>query len=85
MGRYAIDDAAADWSAAEAQVAKIASGGGGGGSGNGKSTLVSVKATGAAPTGLKRKADDSTKDKSLAGGDAQKKARRSMKKSKGAR
>ncbi|KAI0052738.1 DUF699-domain-containing protein [Auriscalpium vulgare] len=46
LSRYAINDASADWSAAEAQVRN---------SGSGKSTLVSVKGT---PAGQKRKAGD---------------------------
>ena len=75
--RYAIDDASADWSAAEAQVARLAEGGGAG-----KSTLVSVKtAGGAGEAGKKRKAEEAGhgegKDK---GGE--KKSRRSMKKGK---
>ncbi|TBU61958.1 GNAT acetyltransferase 2-domain-containing protein [Dichomitus squalens] len=70
LSKYAINDASADWSAAEAQVAKLASGG------QGKSTLVSVKTS--AVVGQKRKAEDKGKeDKS-----GEKKARRSMKKSK---
>lgn len=51
--RYAIDDASADWSVAEAQVRNTLTGGG-----RGKSTVVSVEATGAA--GQKRKLDDAT-------------------------
>ncbi|CCL99539.1 uncharacterized protein FIBRA_01557 [Fibroporia radiculosa] len=52
LSKYAIDDGSvADWSAAEAQVARLASGGGG------KSTVVSVKATGAV-TSQKRKAEE---------------------------
>jgi N-acetyltransferase 10 len=46
--RYAIDDASADWSVAEAQVGKLVREGG-------KATVVSVKGGGA---GQKRKADD---------------------------
>ncbi|KAG5643732.1 hypothetical protein DXG03_009722 [Asterophora parasitica] len=51
LKRYAIDDAAVDWSAAESQVSHIACTGGK------ASTIVSVKST--APSGQKRKADDS--------------------------
>ena len=55
MIRYAIDDASADWSIAETQVANLAPG-------SGKATVVSVKGT--AGGGQKRKADDSdAKDK----------------------
>ncbi|KAH9954956.1 GNAT acetyltransferase 2-domain-containing protein [Russula dissimulans] len=51
LSRYAIDDASADWSAAEAQIRnKLAAG-----SGRGKSTVVSVKTSSSA--GSKRKAD----------------------------
>ncbi|KZT67219.1 DUF699-domain-containing protein [Daedalea quercina L-15889] len=68
LSKYAIDDPSANWSVAEAQVAKLANS-----SGGGKSTVVSVKTT---VTGEKRKADDgeerSAKEK--------KGARRSMKK-----
>lgn len=65
--RYAIDDSSANWSMAEAQVAKLANGGGGG-----KSTVVSVKK---AVSSQKRKAEDS-EDKEKKG------TRRSMKKAK---
>ncbi|OJT14692.1 hypothetical protein TRAPUB_8745 [Trametes pubescens] len=68
--RYAITDAAADWSAAEAQVAKIATEGGAS-----KSTLVSVKAA----AGAKRKAEDGAQADGKGAG-ADKKARRSMSK-----
>lgn len=68
MCRYAITDGAADWSAAEAQVAKIATEGGAS-----KSTLVSVKAA----AGAKRKAEDGAQ---ADGKGADKKARRSMSK-----
>lgn len=63
--RYAIDDSSANWSMAEAQVAKLANG-----SGGGKSTVVSVKKT---VSGQKRKAGES-EDKEKKG------ARRSIKK-----
>ncbi|KAI9448800.1 DUF699-domain-containing protein [Lactarius psammicola] len=53
LSQYAIDDASADWSIAEAQVRNTLSG-----DGRGKSTVVSVKATGAA--GQKRRLDDAT-------------------------
>ncbi|KAI0287271.1 GNAT acetyltransferase 2-domain-containing protein [Russula brevipes] len=54
LSRYAIDDASADWSAAEAQVRhKLATG-----SGHGMSTVISVKSSNAAR--LKRKADMAT-------------------------
>jgi N-acetyltransferase 10 len=56
--RYAINDAAADWGNAEAQVANIARAGAGGGSGK-AATIISVKST-AASVGQKRKADDGT-------------------------
>lgn len=51
--RYAISDTAADWSSAEAQVARL-------GKGQAKSSVVSVKtASNAAPgAGQKRKAGD---------------------------
>ena len=66
--RYAINDASADWSAAEAQVAQLASGGQ-----QGKSTLVSVKT--AAVAGQKRKAEGPEREKK----GTEKKSRRSMK------
>ena len=69
--RYAINDGAADWSAAEAQVAKLSSSGA-----QGKSTLVSVKS--AAVAGQKRKAEGAGMEKEK-GGSGDKKARRSMK------
>jgi len=47
LRKYAIDDASADWSLAETQIATM---------GKGKSTVVSFKAT--ATAGQKRKADD---------------------------
>ncbi|KAI9430553.1 DUF699-domain-containing protein [Lactarius indigo] len=53
LSQYAIDDASADWSVAEAQVRNTLTG-----DGRGKSTVVSVKATGAA--GQKRKLVDAT-------------------------
>jgi len=56
--RYAIDDASADWSLAEAQVTNNLKGGGNGSSGlKGVSTVVSVKAT--AGAGQKRKLEES--------------------------
>ncbi len=74
--RYAITDASADWSTAESQVAKLSSSGT-----QGKSTLVSVKS--AAGAGQKRKAEDTGREKEKEkGGGGDKKARRSMKKSK---
>ncbi|KAH9933175.1 GNAT acetyltransferase 2-domain-containing protein [Epithele typhae] len=75
LSKYAIDDGSADWSAAEAQVGRLASGA------DGKSTLVSVKQQGAgalAATGKKRKAPEDA----AGGGGGEKKARRSMKKGK---
>ena len=66
--RYAIDDASADWTMAEAQVSNLASG-----ATAGKSTVVTVKSTAAA--GQKRKADT---DAPTAKGE--KKTRRSLKK-----
>ncbi|KAH9851677.1 hypothetical protein C2E23DRAFT_828651 [Lenzites betulinus] len=69
LSKYAIGDGAADWSAAEAQVARLATEGAAG-----KSTLVSVKA--AAGAGTKRKAEEAE------GKGTEKKARRSMKKGK---
>ncbi|GLB38826.1 putative RNA cytidine acetyltransferase with specificity toward both 18S rRNA and tRNAs [Lyophyllum shimeji] len=50
LGKYAIDDGAMDWSAAEGQVKNIAKGGGR------ASTIVSVKST--AQAGQKRKAEE---------------------------
>ena len=67
--RYAINDASADWSAAEAQVAKLASGGQ-----QGKSTLVSVKTV--AVAGQKRKAEGPERGEKKG---TEKKSRRSMK------
>ncbi|KAF9048951.1 DUF699-domain-containing protein [Panaeolus papilionaceus] len=64
LKKYAIDDSAADWSQAEAQIANL---------GSGKATVVSVKGTQSAPQ--KRKAEtvaDMSETKS-------KKSRRSMK------
>ena len=49
--RYAINDAAVDWSMAEAQVSKLANG-----DPSGKSTIVTVKST-TARGGVKRKAE----------------------------
>lgn len=73
--RYAINDASADWSVAEAQVAKL---------GAGKQTVVSVKSAAVVSAGVKRKAEeDRGKDKK--GGDKKAGAagsRRSMKKAK---
>ncbi|OSD07469.1 DUF699-domain-containing protein [Trametes coccinea BRFM310] len=72
LSKYAINDSAADWSAAEAQVAKIASGGAG------KSTLVSVRTSAsAAAAGTKRKAEEAGQGE---GKGAEKKSRRSMSK-----
>lgn len=71
--RYAINDASADWSAAEAQVVNLAKGG--------KSMVVSVKST--VTAGQKRKSGDAeagNEDKS--GGGKEKKSRRSIKKAK---
>lgn len=68
--RYAINDASADWSTAEAQVVNIAKGA--------KSTVVSVKNTVAA--GQKRKAGDAEERKK--GSEKEKKSRRSVKKAK---
>ena len=76
--RYAINDASADWSAAEAQVANLAQGG--------KSTVVSVKS--AVVAGQKRKAaaDPETgagvEKRGGGGGEKEKKSRRSVKKAK---
>lgn len=56
LKRYAIDDASADWSLAEAQVENNLKGGSGT---KGVSTVVSVKAT-AAGVGQKRKVEEST-------------------------
>ena len=78
MSRYAINDASADWSMAEAQVARLAGAGAGGGA-SGKSTVVSVK--GAAPTAQKRKAGDDASHASK-GGEKKAGARRSIKKAK---
>ena len=77
MSRYAINDASADWSMAEAQVARVAGAGAGGGGASGKSTVVSVK--GAAPTAQKRKAGDDASHASK-GGEKKAGARRSIKK-----
>ena len=74
MSRYAINDASADWSTAEAQVAKLAAAGPGA---QGKSTLVSVKTAGGA--GQKRKADGAGLEE-VKGKGTEKKVRRSMKK-----
>lgn len=71
LSRYAINDASADWSVAEAQVANSSGGKGAAG----KSTVVSVK-TAAAPA-QKRKADDAAGPMT-----EKKKARRSLKKDK---
>ncbi|TFY62510.1 hypothetical protein EVJ58_g3813 [Rhodofomes roseus] len=70
LSKYAIDDPSANWSMAEAQVAKLADGGG-----SGKSTIISVKST---ATGKKRKADDGDEKPAK----EKKGARRSMKKAK---
>lgn len=72
LSKYAIDDSSANWSMAEAQIAKLANGGA-----HGKSTVISVNAT---VTGQKRKADDGEEK---GGKDKEKKgSRRSMKKAK---
>ncbi|TFK42880.1 GNAT acetyltransferase 2-domain-containing protein [Crucibulum laeve] len=68
LKKYAINDSAADWSVAEAQVASL-------GKGAGKSTVVSVKAV--AGVGQKRKADDG---ESKEGGKDKKSTRRGGKK-----
>ncbi|OBZ68966.1 hypothetical protein A0H81_11153 [Grifola frondosa] len=72
LSKFAINDVSEDWSMAEAQVTKLATGGAG------KSTLVTVKSTVAA--GQKRKVDSirETDEK----GQEKKGSRRSMKKSK---
>lgn len=70
--RYAIDDASADWSVAEAQVRNITLTGD---NARGKSTVVSVKATGAA-AGQKRKSDEAAST----AGSKHKKSRRSLSK-----
>jgi len=70
LSKYAIDDASADWSVAEAQVASL-------GNTSGKSTVVSVKNT--APTGQKRKAND---DAPSTKGDKKAGSRRSIKRAK---
>ena len=75
--RYAINDASADWSRAEAQVAQLASGGAAG-----KSTVVSVKSS-VATAGQKRKADEEHGSSSAERGREKKaSSRRSMKKAK---
>ena len=79
--RYAIDDGAADWSTAEAQVARLAASAG---KGEGKATLVSVKTTGgAAKAGAKRKAEEAGHgdgERDGKGADKKLKSRWSMKK-----
>ncbi|OCH85192.1 DUF699-domain-containing protein [Obba rivulosa] len=72
LSKYAINDASADWSMAEAQVANLAAG-----KSAGKSTVISVKST-VASSGQKRKAEDSREGE----GKDKKGARRSMKKTK---
>lgn len=72
--RYAIDDASADWSLAEAQVASNSKGVRGI---QGVSTVVSVKATAAA--GQKRKLEESVDG---GGKDKKKPTRRGLKKAK---
>ncbi|KAF8267327.1 DUF699-domain-containing protein [Lactarius quietus] len=69
LSKYAIDDASADWTVAEAQVRNTLTG-----DGRGKSTVVSVKATGAA--GQKRKLDGATPTVNV----KSKKSRRSLSK-----
>ncbi|KAF8811910.1 DUF699-domain-containing protein [Phlegmacium glaucopus] len=61
ISRYAIDDASADWSLAEAQVSNNLKGGNASSGLKGVSTVVSVKATTAtaAATGQKRKLEES--------------------------
>lgn len=71
-GRYAITDTSADWSAAEAQVAKL-------GDGGGKSTLVSVKTAAAAGTGAGAGAGKKRKAEEADAKGGEKKSRRSMK------
>ncbi|KAH7885613.1 GNAT acetyltransferase 2-domain-containing protein [Phlebopus sp. FC_14] len=70
LSKYAINDTSADWSIAEAQVARLAHGQGT------KSTVVSVKS--ASGVGQKRKADggDGEKDKERKGTRRGKKAKR---------
>ena len=70
MDRYEINDAAADWSMAEAQVSKLASG-----DASGKSTVVSVKSTVVAAKKRKANEEDGQTEKKAG-------ARRSMKKAK---
>lgn len=70
MDRYAISDASADWSVAEAQVANLTAGKGA----SVKSTIVSVKTT--ATLAQKRKAEDAGPPTE------KKKVRRGMKKDK---
>jgi N-acetyltransferase 10 len=76
--RYAINDAAVDWSSAEAQIEKSGSGGT-----KGRSTVVSVKTgmEGGKASEKKRKAVDSAvRDGDNGGGSVNKKSRRSLKK-----
>lgn len=70
LSQYAIDDASADWSVAEAQVRNTLTG-----DARGKSTVVSVKAT-SAEAGQKRKADGATSTVDV----KSKKSRRSLSK-----
>ena len=65
--RYAINDAGADWTMAEAQVAKLAKG-----DAAGKSRVVTVKGAGVSPH--KRKAEEDPKAEKKSG------ARRALKK-----
>jgi N-acetyltransferase 10 len=73
FSRYAIDDASADWSLAEAQLANNLKGGNGI---KGVSTVVSVKATAA---GQKRKLEEPIDG---GGKDKKKPTRRGLKKAK---
>ncbi|KAI0789678.1 GNAT acetyltransferase 2-domain-containing protein [Abortiporus biennis] len=77
LTKFAIaDDGTTDWSMAESQVTKLASGGGGN-----KSTVVSVKST--AVVGQKRKATtDGDGNSAKKGGEKEKKNRRSIKRAK---
>ncbi|GBE83103.1 GNAT acetyltransferase 2-domain-containing protein [Sparassis latifolia] len=74
LSKYAIDDASANWSMAEAQVAKLTGGAAG------KSTVVSVKSTVAA--GQKRKVEDVPEKGGKSGEKDRKGSRRSIKRAK---
>ena len=81
LNRYAIHDASADWSMAEAQVASLGNGTAHGGR-EGKSTVVSVKSVvGGEGTTKKRKATEE-KGETAAANSKKSGARRSMKKAK---